>query len=41
MTIDMEQKTRALRAILTERGLKHVHVAKRGKALTISTRPPR
>jgi len=39
MAIDMEKEARALRAILTERKLTHLHVTKRGKALTIASGP--
>ena len=39
MAIDMEKEARALRAILTARKLTHLHVTKRGKALTIASGP--
>ena len=39
MAIDMEQEAAALRAILAERKLTHLHVTKRGKALTIASGP--
>ena len=39
MAINMEQEARALRAILAERKLTHLHVTKRGKALTIASGP--
>jgi len=35
MPIDMEREARALRTALAERGLTHLRVTKRGKALTI------
>ena len=39
MAIDMEQEAHALRALLTERKLTHLHVTKRGKALIIASGP--
>lgn len=39
MAIDMEREARALRAILADRDLTHLHVTKRGKALTIASGP--
>ena len=36
----MEREARALRALLTERKLMHLHVTKRGKSLTIASGPP-
>ena len=39
MAVDMEQEARALRALLAERKLTHLHVTKRGKALTIASGP--
>ena len=35
MTPDMEREARALRRVLADRGLTHLKVSKRGKALTI------
>jgi hypothetical protein len=40
MAISMDKEARALRAILAERKLTHLHVTKRGKALTIASGPP-
>jgi hypothetical protein len=37
MAIDMEKQARALRAILADRELTHLHVTKRGKALAIAS----
>lgn len=39
MAIDMEQEAQKLRAILADRSLPHLHVTKRGKALTIASGP--
>jgi len=39
MPIDMDCEARALRSLLAERGLTHLHVTKRGKALTIASGP--
>ena len=39
MPIDMEREARALRSTLADRGLEHLHVTKRGKALTILSGP--
>jgi len=39
MAVDMEREARALRRLLSDRGLTHLSVTKRGKALTICTGP--
>jgi len=39
MPIDMEREAHALRSTLAERGLNHLYVTKRGKALTILSGP--
>ena len=39
MPIDMEREAEVLRSTLADRGLKHLHVTKRGKALTIHSGP--
>ena len=39
MPIDMDREARTLRILLSEGGLTHLHVKKRGKALTIASGP--
>jgi len=39
MPIDMNREAQTLRSVLVERGLTHLHVIKRGKALTIASGP--
>ena len=37
MAIDMDHEARMLQNLLTERGFTHLHVVRRGKALTIAS----
>ncbi len=39
MPVDMDREARALRSALADRGLTHLRVTKRGKALTIVSGP--
>ncbi len=39
MPLDMNAQANALRAVLAERDLTHLHVTKRGKALTVHSGP--
>lgn len=39
MPVDMNREARTLRSILSDRGLTHLRVTKRGKALTIVSGP--
>lgn len=39
MPLDMDREAQDLQALLTSRGLTHLHVTKRGKALTIASGP--